>query len=537
MIIKEDFTMNSDGLYCQDIFISPFKPVVKKVVLDLDDNGIIISRHFIIAVELPDGKMLPEHTFDSLEKIPFFNTWKECCDAGLDAKEKKKLHLYLQLQARDCDSQMEYHYNRTGLFKKAFVFGKRHVIQLGNEDGYNYHVDQSVPDFSIGDVDRKMQIEYLSRLLMEKGKTPATMFLCQLFSVIKPLLQNEGYDQSGFIVALYGKSGVGKTQLARTFFVQNSEQEKNFKVNNRNEIGYALDLFSGHTILIDDFHPEALDYGRKRQDSMLDFIARKTDEKNTALSVITAEFLSGCFSIQDRMLQIKVEDVNFETLKYLQARKNVLVSIIKDFAKTVYTKKEETMKNIRYSMMVSSAKANDQRVSFVIRLLKATFEVFCTMCLGKEEIKEIKGKPDVREEIFNYLDDIEYLQIKNMQRIERLEGGIDWLLILYEMLYQDKTFRICPSLDNLDEKKYNGLAVLGSKNEICIRSQTLKKGLEIFLGCRVSTKPLIAALLEEHILDEDKSCSHMKKKLDGKYYYVVNESLLKMYYQNQVESN
>ena len=29
----------------------------------------------------------------------------------------------------------------------------------------------------------------------------------------------------------------------------------------------------------------------------------------------------------------------------------------------------------------------------------------------------------------------------------------------------------------------------------------------------------------------------MKKKLDGKYYYVVNESLLKMYYQNQVESN
>lgn len=528
--------MNHEGLYCQDKFISPFRPVVKKVVLDLDDNGNIISKYFIVAVELPDGKVLKEHTFESLDKISFFNTWKECCDAGLDAKQKKKLYLYLQFQARDCESEMKYRYNRLGLFKKAFVFGKSHVIQLCHEVGYNYYVNQSVPDFFVGNVDRKMQKEYLSQLIMEKETTPMTLFLCQLFSVIKPLLENEGY-QVGFVVALYGKSGIGKTQLARTFFVQNSEQERNFKVNNRNEIGYALDLFSGHTVLIDDFHPEALDYGKKRQNSILDYIVRKADKENTALPIITAEFLGGCFSIQDRMLQIKVEDVNFGTLKYLQSHNSVLVSIIREFAEKVYTKKEETMKIIERSIMISSINESNRRVSFVIRLLKATFEVFYTMCVDEEEKTEIKcktGNNHIREVLFNYLDDIEKSQIKYMQRMEKWEGGVDWLLILYEMLYQEKIFWICPTLDKLDDKKYDGLGVYGGKNEICIRSQTLKKGMEIFWGDKVSTKPLINALLEEHILDEDKSCSHMKKKLDGKYYYVINESLLRMYYQNQV---
>ena len=44
---------------------------------------------------------------------------------------------------------------------------------------------------------------------------------------------------------------------------------------------------------------------------------------------------------------------------------------------------------------------------------------------------------------------------------------------------------------------------------------------------------LIKELLEEHILEEDRSCSHMKKKADGKYYYEVNDSLLELYYRNQ----
>ena len=51
----------------------------------------------------------------------------------------------------------------------------------------------------------------------------------------------------------------------------------------------------------------------------------------------------------------------------------------------------------------------------------------------------------------------------------------------------------------------------------------------------VNNSGLINALLEEHILDEDRSSSHMKKKSDGNYYYTINESLLKLYYRNQTE--
>ena len=50
--------------------------------------------------------------------------------------------------------------------------------------------------------------------------------------------------------------------------------------------------------------------------------------------MITAEFLSGCFSIQDRMLQLRIEgnDLDFGTIKFLQVNNGILVDILQDFA-------------------------------------------------------------------------------------------------------------------------------------------------------------------------------------------------------------
>lgn len=54
----------------------------------------------------------------------------------------------------------------------------------------------------------------------------------------------------------------------------------------------------------------------------------------------------------------------------------------------------------------------------------------------------------------------------------------------------------------------------------------MKLGLEKYFGQKVSKEKLIKALEEEHILCTDKSPSSMKK-VNGHYYYVINEGMLK----------
>ncbi|MDY5665603.1 MAG: DUF927 domain-containing protein [Blautia sp.] len=535
----EEFSMEEEGLYYGDTFLAPFEPVLEKIINTHDMDSGKETNNYLIKILLTDGKELEGHLFSSLSKIHFFEVWNECCDAGISKKQKELIYLYLQLQAQKAIKERQYLYGHLGLYKNAFVFNQNHLIWTSSEENVRYSLSKILPKLNCKGASKEKKIEYLCKLLSVKKGISAILFLCRLFSILKPLLQKEGY-QTGVIVALYGKSGVGKTQLARTFFVQNPDQEKNFKTNSRSEIESALNSFAGHTVLIDDFHPESLDYGRKRQDSILDYIARKSDEERGALAVITAEFLSGCFSIQDRMLQLRIEgnDLDFGTIKFLQVNNGILVDILQDFAEVVYCNWQEALKIVKNTMSITSLNASDRRISYVIRLLKSTFEVFWTLCLDGGDKMEIKSKlenEEIKDTVLEWLSNVEKEQIKHMECLEKAEGEIDWLVILYKMLYKDNIFFICPDLDNLDSPNFNGLAVLEKKDNIYMRCQTLKKGLEKYFGCKKSPKPLINALLEEHILDEDRSSSHMKKKSDGNYYYTINESLLKLYYRNQTE--
>lgn len=533
----QDFSLESDGLYCGDLFLASFNPILEKIICSCDLDSGKEKLYYFVKIKLPDGKELPGYLFSKLSDIHFFDIWYECCDAGISKKQRELLYLYLQLQAQNAKKEKEYRFDRLGMYEKVFVFDRMNIFEILQKEQAVYIPGRELPDFQCKKIEKNKKMEYLCKMLTVKKGVSEVLFLCSLFSVLKPLMQDAGY-QVGFIVALYGKSGVGKTQLARTFFVQDVGQEKNFKTSSRKEIEWALSLFEGHSVLIDDFHPEALSYGQKRQESILDFIARKSDMDKSALAVITAEFLGGCFSIQDRMLQVKIEgnDLDFTTLSFLQKNRGVMVSILKDFAELVYCKRSEVTETVKYMMNIYSIKESSRRISFTVNMLKATLEVFWSCFLDDDDKKEIRSKTkdeNIKQTIIGYLDNVEKDQIKAMERLERLEGGVDWILVLYEMLHIHQIFVLCPELKDIDDPEFNGMAVLDKKNKICIRSQTLKKGLELFFGFKVSIKDMIKELLEEHILEEDRSCSHMKKKADGKYYYEVNDSLLELYYRNQ----
>lgn len=73
--------------------------------------------------------------------------------------------------------------------------------------------------------------------------------------------------------------------LAKLFFVQDSGQDKNFKMDSQLDVEKALQYYQGDTVLIDDYHPEASDYRKKKQNSVMDLLARQTDCNGKALAV------------------------------------------------------------------------------------------------------------------------------------------------------------------------------------------------------------------------------------------------------------
>ena len=142
------------------------------------------------------------------------------------------------------------------------------------------------------------------------------------------------------------------------------------------------------------------------------------------------------------------------------------------------------------------------------------------------EIKKVIGKEELDKYLCALVDQYRDKQLGYMRRLLEFQGDIDWLKILYDLIYTDEIFVQCPDEKNVSDPQYGGLAVWSKEGRIYIRSATLKLGLEKYFGQKVSKEKLIKALEEEHILCTDKSPSSMKK-VNGHYYYVINESMLK----------
>lgn len=94
-------------------------------------------------------------------------------------------------------------------------------------------------------------------------------------------------------------------------------------------------------------------YDREKQESILDMIARAENNDRNALTIVTGEFLEGCFSLQDRMIQIEVPrvcnsvhaEVFYKQLTECQRNRNVLRAIEVVFLKRFFANYEE---NVQY---------------------------------------------------------------------------------------------------------------------------------------------------------------------------------------------
>lgn len=339
--MENKFYILSDGLYYDSEFISSFIPVLEEIQVRQYVDGKKTETKYIVSVKLSESRQLEKKELDSIINIPYFKLWKECCDAELTRKQRNRLALYLQYQAQTAPVKNIFYLNKFGYHENAYVFDRNNVMDFGSEQNYDFVVDKSLPEFCMSIHTRHEHIKHFADMAEIKKGVSEILMLSNLYGILKPLFNEAGYHASAFII-VYGDSGVGKTMLSKLFFVHNQLQEKNFKTDNKRNIENALDEFAGHTVLIDDYHPESLQYGKNRQDSILDFIARKSENGNSALAVITAEYLGGCFSVQDRAIQIKISDKikNFEKFHTLESKKSLYVSALYDFAKKIYQNKK-----------------------------------------------------------------------------------------------------------------------------------------------------------------------------------------------------
>ena len=537
--MENKFYITANGLYYDGEFVSSFIPKLEEIQVKEYADGRKSETKYVVSVKLTESKQLEKKELDSIINIPYFKIWRECCDAEFTRKQRNRLTLYLQYQAQTAHVKNIFYLNKMGYNENVYVFDRNNAIDCGYEKDYDLVVDTSLPEFGVRSCTRKDYINQFADMAEIKKGVSEVLILSNLYGILKPLFNEAGYHTSAFVI-VYGDSGVGKTMLSKLFFVHNHLQEKNFKTDNKRSIENSLDEFAGHTVLIDDYHPESLQYGKNRQDSILDFIARKSENKNSALAVITAEYLGGCFSVQDRSIQIRVPDkiTNFEKYYTLESKKDLYVSALYDFAKKIYQNKENVIKRMKNYLLPIDRDKTPYRITYNIELLKICLSIFYSDYLEEEERKIFDDKYEggnFSNYVKELLTGIKNAQIKNMDRIQMGKEDIDWVIVLYKMLYEDSIFTFCPDLDCLDNPEYEGLAVMAVGKKVYISSLTLLKGLCKYFGEKINSKPLIDSLIREHILDEDRSLSHMKKKKDGHYYYEIDDVALRYYWKFTAE--
>lgn len=540
MTISTSLYTKSNGKSQDDAKFS-FWPCLESICITKDfETDSTISREYVVSVTTLDGTKLPAYNFKSLKNISYFDTWNQCVDAGLYTTDRRTLELSLQKQAAAVYNNQIYSCKRTGYYTNGFIYGKNHVIPKSSNSNNGYEFDSDMPEFSLGNYDRNKDnsvlLHFLADLITLEPGVTEVLFLTRLMAVIRPLFDISGHPFKSY-VNIYGKSGVGKSSLAELFFVQNPDQRLHFKSVKKIPLAGAVKRFNCHSLLVDDFHPEKRNSSASRQLEFLDQIARYADDSNCALLAVTAEYLDGSYSMQDRMIMVKMHHriTNWRKFNELKQTSHLLCGILFDFAKVMYSDTERSCKLINEIYHELTPHQSKHRISNSIMLLKVCSKLFFHTCLNHNEqqlLLDCMQIEDFDTHMGQALNIIEKMQLPHMDRIDELEHGIDWAFKLYEMIYTDMLFQRCYTPEQYLEKSSNAFCILEYQDKIYVSGKDLEDIITSYYCNKISILPVISFLSQKNLLHEDASGTYKIKvaKLGKKYFYVIQKSKLELYY-------
>ena len=510
----DKFKEQDSFLYYKNELVATFIPVISFVEVLHNRVTDSYTYKYHVSIKTVDCEMGQKRVFDSLQNISFHKHWKECAGSdNLSKRQKKLLNEYLYLLGSRAPKREQECFNRITCQETSAM----------RENAW----------FELAD--------YLVNLLTIKGKETEVLFLCKMAALMKPLFEKANHPMN-FFIFLHGHSGVGKTVLAKLFFVQDPGQDKNFKMDSQMDVEKALQYYQGDTVLIDDYHPEASDYRKKKQNSVMDLLARQTDCNGKALAVSTAEIREGCFSLQDREIQIEISDteVNWEKFAYVQ--KNII-----QFKKLLYIVCHEIYANQGGIMTLiannTRHKAGTFRITYYIETMKLVVAIL-EFVLRKTPLGNLlekkMGNTTMGQHWYQLLDEIENRQNRYMMCLKDNENGIDLITVFFRMVNDEKVFRRVPGELMKKHSDNNVKDIYSFGAVIYVAERTLLVGIQRYFEnepeqrkeVRTYKKKMIEALKAEEILLVDNSKANTKKK-NGKRFYEIDYKRLKYFCQLQ----
>lgn len=522
-----------EGLLADGKVITDFDLVTNKRIVEYY-YGMEEQKRSTLSYEIQaitnDGTSLELYHVTDFSKLNYFNMWPEINDAELSKSVRRLLLSRLQQTAKDADQIVKVHFNAPGLFEiqhgiKAYVVGDK-VVSDCDQNSFIFINTAYRSRMKWLKVD-KLNLSIHDRLgSFIKVASGCSEIICYsvLFSAIKPFFVEAGFNPC-FSINLYGESGTYKTSIvkAMSYFIEDTGEVTGSIINDRkNTIFQKLQQAYGMPFVLDDFHPTELGYEKKRQISLMDSVTRFIESNpKTALVIMTSEFLEGCFSFQDRVLQIEMTKTSLEHLSNIQCNKMFLLNIVIEFVKSLLCHYDQVISDIQncYSEMNKGIRGGF-RARRHAELLRITAKLFAKyMCNG-----------DYNECYLNELDEALKKQVKiqekRMKILKEVQSITDYVQV-FDNVINGEIYCVCSDRDDNYKAVYNQI-YLKKPSYLYITKSALRYGVDTCYGVgAIDINKIINALHENDLLEEDRDA--ITKKFLGVRHLCISRYALDNY--------
>lgn len=525
---KFQFVLN-EGLYYGKRKVADFDNKIAKIIqIENIQSGQSISKTiYEIAVTTKEGNILPAATVSNLSNIRYFETWSEIQDADLTKRQRKLLECRLQETATNAISEKQLICDRSGFIEvngqRLLIAGKSCIGDSKIKIDLNGNLKHY--EWRNANIMASTHAHTLKLLLNVSPKCSELLTAALLCAVAKPFFKEAGVPVQ-FCINLYGKSGTYKTSLLKAITDILTKPELlwgSFSNDSKKQILEKIKQAYGFVFILDDYHPTACTYEKQKQLAIKDAVARQLDcDYETAFVAMTSEFLDGCFSLQDRLLQLEIQPVDLNLLSELKEMNSQIACFVVEFLKVLVANVDDVLQYIRKRFEDRNLERHEvsARLNRNGEFLKIASELCSRYLLGDEKTftTKVEAALEFQKEI----------QSKHLKSIKRFESVDDFVKATYEVL-NSEIYEVCTA-NGVEYQCHNNQIYIKLPGILYVTKNALRYGMRLYYGTgEINMAGIVKALHENDILLEDvdartkkfHECRHLCLSIDALFKYMA----------------
>ena len=509
--------VDGKGLMIGKRIVCAFHPQLDAVKEIVEENG-IITKEYSVSVRTLDGNITDTKIVKDLERINFFELF-DIPSANLGKRAHMEIAQYLQMQMKKELCRSAKRVERMGFSEHgaaSYVFDRNNVY---SQETVEVQCSTAIPVMATGSFSEDEMVAYIERLLALMPGVSDVLFVMEIFSKLKPAFYSAGIAVD-FAGAVIGRPGTYKTSLAKLVSVINDKQSLTFTDFTKKEVRNVVELFAGHTVLLDDFHRQPDYTDRQKQLKIADTFIR--EDRGGAFLLLTGEFIQGPESMQDRLIRVGVEELDpeekrkfIQELSWLQKNKSCLWSFYRKFCEAVYSDLDNVKAEI-VAAMESYPDGGVFRVQENVKKLAVSFGILNNVCFdGRLRRWD--------EQLTESISGVKKESVYHMMLLRKEAAGIDWLKETFDLL------------QDIEPNEFSE-EVFFEKDKVFVDPSWLKKELckRIYRSFQYRDKVPLTKIKKE--LDElgflyrDSERDYTVKKRGQKRYYAIQYFALCRYF-------